>query len=75
MMSIRVVAVVFNTLVIINKVNSDENNKMIVIERESKHPPFDPNVYEEVLDIELCAKQIEYLTLNDTHLLMTCKCF
>ncbi|XP_026315722.1 O-acyltransferase like protein-like [Hyposmocoma kahamanoa] len=41
------------------------------LEWEAKHPPFDPNIYEEVLDPELCAKQIQYLTLNDTLLLMT----
>ncbi|XP_026315720.1 nose resistant to fluoxetine protein 6-like [Hyposmocoma kahamanoa] len=42
-----------------------------VIERDPAHPAFDPNIYEEALDPELCAKQLEYLALNDTLLRMT----
>ncbi|XP_026319621.1 nose resistant to fluoxetine protein 6-like [Hyposmocoma kahamanoa] len=44
---------------------------MIITEWEPKHPPFDPKLYEEALHPELCAKQTQYLTLNDTLLLMT----
>ncbi|XP_026315721.1 uncharacterized protein LOC113227063 [Hyposmocoma kahamanoa] len=50
---------------------SDRNNRVVNIQWEPKHPPFDPNIYEEVLDSELCEKQIQYLTLNDTLLMMT----
>ncbi|XP_026315616.1 O-acyltransferase like protein-like [Hyposmocoma kahamanoa] len=71
MISIRVIFVVFCAFVLTDKVGSDQNNRAIDIEWEEAHPPFDPNIYEEVLDPELCAKQIEYLTMNDTLLMIT----
>lgn len=54
-------------------VKSEHNSRAVVIDREPGHPPFDPKIYEEALDPEQCAKQLEYLTLNDTFLMMTCK--
>lgn len=73
MTPIKIVYVVLSTLVLTHKVNSDQNKRAIDIEWEAVHPPFDPNIYEEILDPELCAKQIEYLISNDTLLMMTCK--
>lgn len=40
-----------------------------------RHPPFDQNIYEDVLDPELCAEQMKYLTTNDAMLMITCKYF
>ncbi|XP_026315716.1 nose resistant to fluoxetine protein 6-like [Hyposmocoma kahamanoa] len=70
MISIKVIFVVLCTIVSIDKVNSQQNNRMIDTEWDTKHPPFDPNIYEEILDPVLCAKQLEYLILNDTLLMM-----
>lgn len=72
-MTFKIVFVTLIKLVLINIVNSDRNNRVVNIEREPNHPPFDPNIYDEALDAEECAKQIQYLTLNDTLLMMTCK--
>ncbi|XP_026319605.1 O-acyltransferase like protein-like [Hyposmocoma kahamanoa] len=71
MMSIRAFVAVLCALVFIDKANSDQNNRIINIEWEPKHPAFDPNIYEEVLNPELCTNQLQYLTLNDTLLMMT----
>lgn len=72
-MSIQIIIVILSTLMLFNIVKTDQNNRAIDIDWGAKHPPFDPNIYEEVLDAEQCAKQIKYLILNDTLLLMTCK--
>lgn len=72
MRSNTIIFVICSTLVLIDKVNSDEHTRA-EIERDVAHPPFDPDIYEEALDAEQCRKQIEYLTLNDTLLTMTCK--
>lgn len=72
-MSIRILYVVLSALVLIDKVNSDQNNRVIDIDWEAVHPPFDPDIYENILNAELCTKQIEYLALNDTLLSLTCK--
>ncbi|XP_026315723.1 nose resistant to fluoxetine protein 6-like [Hyposmocoma kahamanoa] len=66
----KIIFVVFSTLVVTGKVNSDQHTRAD-IEWDVVHPPFDPNIYEEILDAEECKKQIEYLTLNDTLLMMT----
>ncbi|XP_026315715.1 O-acyltransferase like protein-like [Hyposmocoma kahamanoa] len=63
--------VVLSASVLIDKVNSDQNNRAIDVGWEAINPPFDPNIYEEILDAELCAKQLQYLILNDTLLMMT----
>lgn len=63
-MSINIIFVVLSSLVLI---------EATVLEWDPAHPPFDPDIYKEALDPELCAKQLEYLTLNDTLLMMTCK--
>ncbi|XP_026315714.1 O-acyltransferase like protein-like [Hyposmocoma kahamanoa] len=55
----------------VDKVNGNENNRAIDTKWEAKHPAFDPNIYEEILDPDLCTKQLEYLILNDTLLMMT----
>lgn len=73
MKSICVCFVLLNLLVLINKVNSEQNNRAINTDWEAKNPTFDPKIYEEVLDPELCARQIKYLILRDPLLLMTCK--
>lgn len=39
---------------------------------QAANPPFDPNIYEEVLNPEICAKQLKYLT-SDALLMMTCE--
>lgn len=62
-MSINIIFVVLSSSVLI---------EATVIERDPAHPPFDPNIYKEALDPELCGKQLKYLTSNGT-LLMTCK--
>lgn len=72
MMSIGVIFVALSGLVLIDKVNSDQNNRASEV-WEAAHPPFDPNIYEEILDPELCAKQIEHLASNDIPLMITCK--
>lgn len=72
-MAIKLLGVVLSALVLIDKVNSDKNNKVVDVEWEAVHPPFDPEIYEDILDAELCTKQIEYLALNDTLLMLTCK--
>lgn len=69
----KIIYVVLCLLVLIKKANSDHNNKAIDIEWEAARPPFDPNIYKEILDPELCAKQIDYLISNDTRLIITCK--
>lgn len=58
---------------LMNIVKSEHNSRAVVIEWEPAHPPFDPKIYEEALDPVQCAKQLEYLTVNDTFLKMTCK--
>lgn len=73
MKKIKVFVVVLSTLVFIDKVNSDQNNRISDIDWDPKHPSFDPNIYEEVLDPELCTRQLQYLTSNDTFLMSTCK--
>lgn len=73
MISFKVTVLSLSILVFVDKVNSDENNRMIDIEWEPKHPAFDPEIYKEILDPVQCAKQLKYLTLNDTLLMMTCK--
>lgn len=45
------------------------------LDSEVRHPPFDQNIYENVLDPKLCAEQMKYLTTNDTMLMVTCKYF
>lgn len=62
-----------NIFVFIKIVNSNHNSRVVFIRWDAKHPAFDPNIYEEALDPELCSKQIEHLIWNDTHLMMTCK--
>lgn len=66
--------VLLSTLLLIDTVNSDQNNKAH-IKYENAHTSFDSNIYEEILDAEECRKQIQYLTLNDSLLMMTCKCY
>lgn len=34
---------------------------------------FNPNLYEEVIDEQLCHEQIQYLVNNDTYTLLRCK--
>ncbi|XP_026315725.1 O-acyltransferase like protein-like [Hyposmocoma kahamanoa] len=70
-MSIKFILVVVSTFILIGNVHSERSNRAINIEWDPAHPPFDPNIYEEVLDPELCAKQIQYLITNDTLLMMT----
>ncbi|XP_026315718.1 uncharacterized protein LOC113227060 [Hyposmocoma kahamanoa] len=70
-MLIKISFVMFCTLVFIEIVNSEHDNRAVIIDWDATHPPFDPNIYEEVLDPELCARQLEYLSLNDTLLMMT----
>lgn len=72
-MSTKIIFVVLSILMLINIVNSDQNNRAIDIEWGAIHPPFDPNISDKILDPELCAKQMKYLIVNDTSLLMTCK--
>lgn len=73
MMPIKIIYVVLGISILVNKVNSDRNKRTIDVGWEAVHPPFDPNIYEEILDAELCAKQIDYLISNDTLLMITCK--
>lgn len=72
-MPIPIVFVVLSIIVLIDQANSDQSNRAIDIEWEPIQPPFDPDIYEEILNPELCAKQIQHLIWNDTVLKMTCK--
>lgn len=40
---------------------------------EVKNRAFDPNLYAEALDPELCDKQLEYIVYNNSWLQMECK--
>lgn len=72
-MPIKITFVVLNIFILIDNIHSERSNRAIDVEWEPVHPPFDPNIYKEVLDPELCAKQTKYLVMNDTLLMMTCK--
>lgn len=65
-----VILIVFN-VVLIKIINGTVHD----LDLEVRHPPFDPRIYEDVLDPELCAKQLEYLTTHNNILMVTCKYF
>lgn len=51
------------------------NGSVHDLDLEAVHPPFDQSIYEEALDPEMCARQLQYLITNDTLLMITCKYF
>lgn len=63
-----VILILFNT-VFIKIINGTVHD----LDWDVRHPPFDPRIYEDALDPELCAKQLKYLATNDTILMATCK--
>lgn len=73
MRSNTIIFVMCSTLVLTDKVNSDQQTRAEIV-WDVRHPPFDPDIYKEILDAEQCTKQIENLTVNNNTLLtMTCK--
>lgn len=63
-----VILIVLN-IVLIKEVNGTVHN----LDLEARHPPFEPRIYEDALDPELCSNQLTYLTTTDTLLMVTCK--
>lgn len=61
--------VIILNIVLIKRINGTVHE----LDWDIRHPPFDSRIYEDVLDPELCAKQLRYLTTNDTMLMATCK--
>lgn len=67
-MKLTVILIISN-IVLIKVINGSVHE----LDIEASHPPFDQSIYEDVLDPEMCAKQLDYLIANDTILTLTCK--
>lgn len=48
-------------------------NGHLELDWEPKNPPFDSQFYEDLLNPELCQKQLLYILANDPSLLTQCK--